>query len=157
MLTETHLNPNIEDSEIAIKDYDCHRCDRKERSHGGVLIYCKSDHKCMKIGEYSDGSCEVLGVLVKNIKTLIILTYRPPSSGNEESFNKVNDWIQAVINDHSSYVEDVILGGDMNFPFIEWPGGFFEGMENTKDKEKIQGKMLLDMTEYNGLEKKYNL
>ena len=38
-LTETHLNENITDIELTIKNFNIVRCDRLARNGGGVCLY----------------------------------------------------------------------------------------------------------------------
>ena len=38
-LCESHLNEDIGDCEISIEGFECHRSDRIDRSHGGVIMY----------------------------------------------------------------------------------------------------------------------
>ena len=46
-LTESHLNNNINITEIGIENYTTFRADRDNRSHGGVITYIRNDrHKC---------------------------------------------------------------------------------------------------------------
>ena len=71
-LTESHLSDDIKDCEIKIKGYDIHRADRERTSHGGVIIYTKTELKAIKIGEWKNSQCEVLAVAIKEIKCLII-------------------------------------------------------------------------------------
>ena len=54
------------------------------------------------------------------------------------------DTAQIVINDHANEANDIIAWGDVNFPFISWPGGEFRGRGTTKDVEKVQADLLLD-------------
>ena len=49
-----------------------------------------------------------------------------------------------MINDHANEANDIIAWGDVNFPFISWPGGEFRGRGTTKDVEKVQADLLLD-------------
>lgn len=62
-------------------------------------------------------------ILLRKTKCLVFKVYRPPNNGNDDTFEKVLDSIQMIINDHSSDVEQIIVCGNMNFPFIIWPEG----------------------------------
>ena len=42
-LTETHLNEDIKDAEIAIDGYQIFRSDREGRARGGVALYIKTE------------------------------------------------------------------------------------------------------------------
>ena len=70
MLCESHLNSDIDDAEISMINYYCHRVDRVNRSHGGVITYVRNDIDSTKILEFSDGYIELVGILVKSLNVL---------------------------------------------------------------------------------------
>ena len=74
-LTESHLSEEIMDCEIKINGFDLHRADRTWTSHGGVIIYTKSELKAIKLCEWKNAQCEFIAVLVKDIKCLILCLY----------------------------------------------------------------------------------
>ena len=150
-LTETHLNSDINDAEVSINDYELHRCDRSNRSHGGVIIFTKKIYRSVKILEIANTQCEVIGVLLKDIKTIIICIYRPPKSGNKLIFQEICDKIQFTINNFASQAQKVILCGDLNFPFISWPEGSFQGRYTSIEREKSQASDFLDMMDINNM------
>ena len=80
VLTESHLSSDVKDCEIQMDGFDVHRCDRAIRSHGGVVVYTHKDVKGDKILEISNSQCELIAVLVKKLKCLILGLYRPPQS-----------------------------------------------------------------------------
>ena len=43
ILTESHLNSEINDCEVALDGFQIHRCDRTGRTHGGVMMYTKNN------------------------------------------------------------------------------------------------------------------
>ena len=49
ILSESHLSDKIKDCEISIDNYVSHRCDRKDGTHGGVIIYTAKDIKATKV------------------------------------------------------------------------------------------------------------
>ena len=65
VLTETHLTPDIMDSEIRIPGYNLFRKDRCKRSHGGVAIYVLEDIISKELNSFSNGVCEYLSVELK--------------------------------------------------------------------------------------------
>ena len=73
-LTESHLSDDIKDCEVKIKGYDIHRSDRIRTSHGGVVIYTKTELKAIKLNEWNNSQCEVVSVLIKDLKVMHILT-----------------------------------------------------------------------------------
>ena len=66
-LTESHLSGDILDGEIEIDGFICHRSDRIERSHGGVITYVKNSISSTRVLEFSNSKCEVVGVLLVNV------------------------------------------------------------------------------------------
>ena len=78
-LSESHLSSEILDGEIEIEGFISHRCDRTNRTHGGVITYVRSSISSTKVLEFSNSKCEVVGVLLEKCETLIINAYRPPN------------------------------------------------------------------------------
>ena len=118
-LSESHLCDSIYDSKISIVNFTSHRADRQDRSHGGVITYIKNDCPSTKVLEFSNGKCELVGVLLEKNDTLVINCYRPPDCCSEsESFNECLDKIQLCMNDNSKDASNIILCGDFNFDFI---------------------------------------
>ena len=150
-LTESHLSDEINNGEIGIDGYESHRCDRTHKSHGGVIMYTKKCYKTVKVLESAENQCEVLGVIIQDIRTLIICVYRPTKSGNPDTFGKVIDNIQDTINRYANQAQKVILCGDFNFPYIMWPEGSFPGRQSTVDKDKKQAADFLEMMDICGL------
>ena len=74
-LTETHMDDDVLDAEVGIKDYDIYRQDRIGRKSGGVLIYIKKHYNTKCVFTQSDSFCEQLVVEVKDIKLVIALIY----------------------------------------------------------------------------------
>ena len=121
VLTETHLNQNINDNEIKIDGYNLYRKDRTDRSHGGVAIYVNDNVDSQIYKSFSNKVCEFLSVKLKIHSKYIILAslYRPPDTTSHE-FNEV---IKFVLENHlknDSANHEIILFGDFNFPNINW-------------------------------------
>ena len=70
-MTETHLSDEIGDPEINIDGFHPHRCERARNSHGRTIIYTDEYLKAMKILEFRNEQCEVVGVLIRDMKTII--------------------------------------------------------------------------------------
>ena len=99
-LSELHLSGDILDGEIEIDGFICHRSDRIERSHGGVITYIKNNISSTRVLEFSNSKCEVVGVLLEKCNTLILNVYRPPNCSDENvSFEECLERIQLTIND----------------------------------------------------------
>ena len=54
LLTESHLNGEINDCEVAINGFNIHRCDREYKSHGGVMMYIKNDLNAIKVFDFKN-------------------------------------------------------------------------------------------------------
>ena len=55
-----------------------------------------------------------------------------------------------VIDDHANG-NQIVVCGDMNFPFINWPEGNFIGRGSSIEKAKFQADMFLNFAENDGL------
>ena len=54
------------------KVFNPHRCDRIRNSNGGTIIYTDEKLKAMKVIEFRNEQCEVVGVIIRDVKTLLI-------------------------------------------------------------------------------------
>ena len=70
-LVESHLNCDIFDNKIKMDKFNIHRCDRSDRSHGGVIMYISKKYNSISVTQTSNRQCELVGVLVKEMKSLI--------------------------------------------------------------------------------------
>ena len=75
-LTETHLKSEIGDSEININGYSAHRCDRERTKEGGTIIYTKNCVNASKLVEWRNNQCELVGIQIRKLNTLILCLYR---------------------------------------------------------------------------------
>ena len=131
-LTETWLNPDIDDSEIFLGSSYITICrtDRERRQHGGLLI-AQSANDPLKAMNTTIPSFEfaVSCVVLSEQPSFFVLIYNPPMS----SIYSVN--IQLLLNCIESYllkIEEILqqygygntynfyLLGDFNFPSIDW-------------------------------------
>ena len=100
-LSESHLSSEILDGEIEIEGFISHRCDRINRTHGGVITYVPSSISSTRVLDFSKSKCKVVGVLLEKCETLIINVYRPPNcSEDRTSFGECLEKIQLAINDY---------------------------------------------------------
>ena len=79
-LTESHLNNNINITEIGIENYTTFRADRDNRSHGGVITYIRNDiaTSVKELLIYSNGTVEIIAVHIKKWATVHANIYCPP-------------------------------------------------------------------------------
>ncbi len=119
--------------------------DRKNRSHGGVIIYIRNDIAIeaeLLLG-YSDSQVEFVAVKIKSINLVVINCYRPPQC-DLDKFEKAMTELNKMIDKLPTPTPSVIMCGDFNFPHVQWPGGTISG--GTKEEHK-QVKLLFNATD----------
>lgn len=113
---ETHLNPNISDTEILHPAYTCYRNDRED-GYGGVIIISKKE---LIVEEVSNSkSCEFLAVKIEtHCHPLLLATaYRPPNSNSNDASiicTELTDLLQKY------KTSPLWFCGDMNLPDVDW-------------------------------------
>ena len=120
-LTETHLSPNILDAEINIQDFNILRQDRKDRTHGGVLIYIKKQFVANILSSNSNQFCDYLLVEIPELLLIMGVVYRPPNCPKDRfisQMTKINDKVNNF-QKHKNVNYNFLLMGDYNFPFIK--------------------------------------
>lgn len=116
-MTESHLKDE-KDEELQIPDFNLYRCDRKDREHGGVIIYVNEGIEVTETSKFSNGTCELLTLKLSKLDYHIICLYRPPKTTAEklrEPIKLIDEYIKKC-----GHEEKVIFVGDMNFPFLQW-------------------------------------
>lgn len=110
-ITETHLDENIQDSELAIQGYNIFRLDRD--GNGGGMAFYIQDHIPAKMRKDLNGKgVETLWLQVHLPYAKPILTcccYRPPNSGTEYLDNICTMLQKVTDTDH-----DLLFAADMN-------------------------------------------
>ena len=101
-------------------------------------------YRAVKILEITDNPCEVVGFLLKGIKTMNICIYRLPKSRNQTSFQEICHKIQITIDNFASQAQKVILCRDLIFRL--YPGRY-----TSIESEKRQASDFLDMMDINKL------
>ena len=92
------------------------------RSHGGVMVYIRTDLSSQLVASHSKSYCEVVAVKVKTLNTLLLCVYRPPDCPYDK-FQDAIQFCQEAINKtikEDTKVQNVLQFGDFNFPFISW-------------------------------------
>ena len=149
--TESHLDSNIDDAEIAIPKYSVYRSDRLNRIQGGVVIYVRSpyivDEKLMT--KFSNGVCELLILKIKEINLSIVCVYRPPDTTQTE-FSECINTIENYFKD-KTLQENIIILGDFNLPHLKWNVCDTKVIPNIESggpiSEQIDAARLLELTE----------
>lgn len=115
--TESWLDDTIDDAEVFPPEYAAYRRDRN-RHGGGVFLLIHNSLQSLAV-DFSNFSFEAVmcKVSLLNGEFLVIGSfYRPPATSDES--------IQLLTNALSSISFDyLVLGGDFNFPDIQWDEG----------------------------------
>ena len=123
-LTESHVNENILDAEIAMTGYDLFKQNRQAGIRkGGILTYIRSDMavSAKVLSSGSIGMIEYLCIYIKDINVLLVTVYRPPENNNQ-NFTQVLSNIDDCIKSLESY-PSIIFTGDMNLPNLTFLNG----------------------------------
>ena len=152
-LTETHLNPEILDAEIQIKNYTLFRSDRQGRTHGGVCTYVRNDLATSVILKDSNSYCDTLVLRIHQLNLLLINLYRPPKCPSNlflQSLHTIKNIITSF-EEHDKRSHDILLTTDCNFPQIKWTHGIGQYQEGRKvgqvGEDKVQIAALLEFAE----------
>ena len=115
-ISESHLNSDILDTEIAMKGFNILRQDRVERSHGRVILYMKDTYCSNLVATYSNSYCDFLIAKVPDKNLIVTLIYRPPNC----PFNKFTENLNKIKIILPNYEDQCnLLLCDLNFPLID--------------------------------------
>lgn len=124
-LTETHLTPNIPNSDININSFsnNIHRVDRKTGLGDGIIIYCKNtlNTKRREDLEHEDLELIWLDIFINNKKILLGCIYRPES--NVDCWNKLEIVLEEVYNKNTG--TDIIITDDINLNMLNIPDNHY--------------------------------
>ena len=144
-------NGSICNDEILPIGYDIFRTDRAlEQTGGGVMTTIKHNifiHSSQIIS-ISTTSLEIVAVectLPNHSKWLFICCYRPPDANNLNDFRSLCD------NLLPNY-EQIIIGGDLNFPNITWMESNYAGFCDILDDYFMSQLCLLPTRDFNILD-----
>ena len=114
---ETHLTPDIRNSEPFSSDFTVYR---KDRNHcgGGVLIVVQN-HLASLPHPDLDANCEIVRAEVsfEGESLLICSFYRPPSA-DVASLSELDISLKKAV--HLAGNRHILVGGDFNLPSINW-------------------------------------
>ena len=145
VITETHLNPNIFDAEVQIKNYNLQRADRADnRKGGGVAIYSHDSIAISSVEMFSDKHCQAVLLYSESHNFIISGVYRPPDAPLG-SFTNMITKIQDFINKYNN--PDIMIQGDLNFPNVIWSNSTIKSGKSTEDNKSAQ--LLLDFMDRN--------
>ena len=142
-LTESHLNSDYHEGEIAIPNYFNFRADRSQGTRGGgVIIYV---HKTISTGAKlelaeSHGNIEYVVLTIPACNMTLVCVYRPPAA-------EYNAFASALSKIHSTLIQvpgqnSLVFCGDLNFPNIKWPSTAIEGGTQSA---RLQAQAMLEL------------
>lgn len=111
-LSETHLKPNIQDSEILFNNYQIIRRDRTDRKNGGVCFYISKLIEFIRETKFEHPNIEsvVLKLLSPEKKPIIVcVIYRPPHTPVIWY-----DYLYSMLENISLLKMETIILGDFN-------------------------------------------
>ena len=97
--TESWLDPNVNDSELMLNNFNIpFRHDRQDRAGGGVIVYTKDHLYCKRRHdlEIHGIECVWFEIIEKSQKYLIGTFYRPPNCLNN-TWNLIDESIELAI------------------------------------------------------------
>jgi Reverse transcriptase (RNA-dependent DNA polymerase) len=110
-MSETHVVPDINSSELIIDGYDLVRCDSDSCHTGGVAIYIKKNIKFSIVAKKFISRTWILTIRVVFEKTLdISVVYKSPREKHNKFFEIFDEYIVNNLN----YNNDNIIVGDIN-------------------------------------------
>ena len=118
ILTETHLDKRISDSEISFNGWFPLRADREDRQKGGAAIYFSDSVVVNNELSFSNSVTEAAMGYIAATNTAVIALYRPPRCPEDkfrEALAVIESWITKV-ESISEKSPTVVIGGDFNFP-----------------------------------------
>lgn len=110
-VTESHLDENVNNSDILIEGFtEIYRHDRNCHG-GGVLAYISQDIFTLRRSDLEFEGGEVIWIEVKipNFKLLVCAIYRPPGAPSDYW-----DKLEYSIEQARNYTENIIITGDLN-------------------------------------------
>lgn len=137
----------MKDAEVKMNNYTPFRANKEARSHGGVIIYVRDDVSVATTSllSYSNGQVELLALKLNTLNLIIINCYHHPQCAQEkftDAINCINVLIEAI----PSPIPDIMLCGDLKFPFIQWPEGHpavFYNISGSILDDQAQAKLVL--------------
>ena len=121
-LIETWLNSNIPNSACGLTDFTCYWNDRQSAMGGGVFVYVRAIHPCIRQQDFEDTEIESIWLkirphsLLRGTSSLLVATvYHPPSSVAEQNSMLIANIQKNIENFLASYSEGMVnITGDFN-------------------------------------------
>lgn len=114
IITETWLNPSINDSEIIPPNYTIPRNDRPTRG-GGVALLIKSGLQYARLDDIKKQESVWCTIQINNTRVIVGGIYRPPNA-DASVLEDIKEYLLLHVKNHNK----VVLAGDFNLPHIDW-------------------------------------
>ena len=159
-ITETHLNEDIDDSEIYIQNYQVFRTDRQGRQKGGVAQYVRKDLVVQEDSSFDNKYIEINIIYISNINIISAVVYRPPgceASKFKEGLDFLKTWIEKKNKETLIKKKPpplLLINGDFNLPKLRtWnEEDVIQAMERGDTSQEANNEMeLINFTTEHGL------
>jgi exonuclease III len=123
-VSETWLNNNLEDTDIASKeDYTIHRKDRTNKRGGGVMLMVKANIKSKRRDDLECNTLNHNEIIVTELepepgnKLIVITAYRSQQDPHEHFLTNFENTLQNCM---SQNLNKLLIMGDFNYSKIKW-------------------------------------
>ena len=148
-ITETHLNSEIKDAEIAMPNYNVFREDRCSGAKGGgSAMYVDNSLPSVKLDWFDGSESIALKISLDQTCLYVVCLYRSPSLKTEEENEKLLSQISKIPTEGEN---NVIVMGDLNLPDVDWDLGIVRKPLNSVDKKYAIQSQYLDLFLAKGL------
>ena len=88
VFAETKINDEFPDSQFLLENYEIRNRWDRTKNRGGLIEYVRKGlpHQTMKIFQTKESESLFSKITIKNIKRLLVSTYRPPNDSNMNKF-----------------------------------------------------------------------
>ena len=117
VVTETHLEEGVLDSELGLQEYNIFRRDRNKRG-GGVLVAVKKEFEASLLAVHDDYELMMLNISRKKGNFRLIAGYRPVDNADIGLLEVVSEWA-----DNIPPHTPCLVAGDLNLPGVDWEMG----------------------------------
>ena len=105
---------NLSEVLVNIPGFTIFRCDRVNRSRGGVCIVSRDNISAECIGTYDNGVCELVVLKVHSLNTKPACCYRPLVTHHQEFIPMLGE-LDRIFSDLSAPAPAVVLLGELSF------------------------------------------
>ena len=145
-VTETHLTPEISNSEIALQNYNVFRKDRIRGKCGGSCIFVHNSVNAEFLEDFD--APDSVGVVVTVNKRLytILCVYRSQNLSPVDQLKLLSEIEKIKVTS-----QELLVFGDLNLPDVKWDSWSVNCPENTTNRNFLLQKQYLDLLSSKGL------